>query len=125
MPSDSNFITGKQILDERYLRKLEVLIAVTRDAVMPYKRILGHMSGTKGYLNKGNSVRTMETYLKEWSLGDFIDLDGDSIGLLQKGIDVLSAEEKRISAWRVPLDSKVLRKFYEENGKEKEGSKDA
>ncbi len=119
MPSDSNFITGKQILDERYLRKLEVLIACTRDAVMPYKKILGHMSGSKGYLNKGNSVRTMETYLKEWALGEFIDLDGDTIGILAKGNDVLTAEAKRIAAWRAPIDSKILRKFYE-NGKEKD-----
>ena len=103
MVGDSNYYSVKEALNDRYLRKLEVLYAVTRDAAMPYRRVTAWLSDTRRNLNKGNSARTMKQYLVEWRDGGFITLEDDQVILTSAGEELLKSESIGYAKWLRPL----------------------
>ncbi len=129
--SDSGFYTGRDALNDRYLRMIEVLIAVSRDSSIPYDMVLAWLdtsgsSEEKNHevpLNRGNSRRTMKIYLQDWALakcGHFYKRD--QFILSERGIKKVKHESGRLGKFLRQVDwskmtdevKQVITKYDEE-----------
>lgn len=102
--SNTNFVTSKDVLNDRYLRKIEALTAVAKDPHMPYQRVLAWIGVQKDLHNKGNSNRQMRIYLTEWALAGYGFFKQDTYHLTDAGAKVIKQEQARVAAMLRPID---------------------
>ena len=102
--SDAHFYTSRDVLNDRYLRKIESLAYVSKDSILPWRKVVAWLSDQKDKLNKGNSVRTQGIYLQEWALGGYGEFKDDSFIVNALGYALLKAELTRLSRYLKPID---------------------
>lgn len=97
--SESGHFTSREILGDRFKRKLEVLYYVSVDSILPYKKALSWISKEPHTLNKGNSVKQMSNYLQEFVWAGLGSFSRDSFVINDYGRDYLKVEIAALSAW--------------------------
>lgn len=68
------------------------------------KKILAKITDEPKHLNTGNSIRVMESYLKEYILGDYGIIESSVWFPALKAEDLLKREASQISKYFLPLE---------------------
>lgn len=107
------YITPKDILEDRYLRKLETLAFVSADSGLPYLKVLAWLSKERSKVNKGNSLRTQKDYLRELALADLGRFNDDAFILSDLGVEYLRMESLRLGRWFHKAEGDIKRMIKE------------